>query len=131
MTLAYSKTSVLVSPKVNESLAFLNLSILRTAFENQRFRLSINAVYLLTCRRTAKTEKKNAVFKNIRMRADNPYKNDHILFLVYCYLKTSFNYLKSSSSTKLAISLHKAVVVVFASLSQAKRRTFHETSQTW
>ena len=65
------------------------------------------------------------------MRADNPYKNDHILFLVYYYLKTSFNYLKSSSSTKLAISLLKAVVVVFASLSQAKRRTFHETNQTW
>ena len=34
-----------------------------------------------------------------------PYKNDHILLLVYCYLKTSFNYLKSSSSTKLAIFL--------------------------
>ena len=34
-----------------------------------------------------------------------PYKNDHILFLVYCYLKTSFNNLKSSSSTKLAIFL--------------------------
>ena len=34
-----------------------------------------------------------------------PYKNDHILFLDYCYLKTSFNYLKSSSSTKLAIFL--------------------------
>ena len=68
------------------------------------------------------------------MRADNPYKNDHILYLVYCYLKTSFNYLKSSSSTKLALSqlsLLKAVVVVFASLSQAKRRTFHETNQTW
>ena len=28
-----------------------------------------------------------------------------IIWLVYCYLKTSFNYLKSSSSTKLAIFL--------------------------
>ena len=34
-----------------------------------------------------------------------PLQNDHILFLVDCYLKTSFNYLKSSSSTKLAIFL--------------------------
>ena len=33
------------------------------------------------------------------------YKNDHILCLVYCYLKTCFNYLKSSSSAKLAIFL--------------------------
>ena len=63
MTLAYSKTSVLVHPKVNESVAFINLSILGTAFENQRFRLPINAVYLLTCRRTAKTEAKTLFSK--------------------------------------------------------------------
>ena len=39
------------------------------------------------------------------MAVTGRYKNDRILFLAYCYLKTSLNYLKSSSSTKLAIFL--------------------------